>query len=119
MAITSGTASFQGTGPAESGQILAAALSSESNRNLSGNCTVTGDAASSTFDCNYIDGTKTLSFTPAFILCNRSGGAATGTVSVVSCVPKSGAATAAFTVTTSANVNAATFIVSFMVGPEA
>jgi len=119
MAITAGTATYQGNGPAESGQILATALSSESNRNLKGRCSVTGDGASSSFDCNYIDGTKTLSFTPTFVLCSRSGGAATGTISVVSCIPKSGSETKAFTVTTSANVNAATFIVSFEVGPEA
>lgn len=119
MAITAGTASFQGNGPAQSGQILAMALSGESVRNLKGTCTVTGDGASSSFDCNYIDGTKTLSFTPAFILCQRSGGAATATIGIVSCVPKSGNETKAFTVTTDANVNAATFIVSFEVGPEA
>lgn len=119
MAITAGTASFLGNGPSESGQILAQSLSGEANQALEGTCTVTGDAASSSFDCNYIDGTKTLSFTPAFILCNRSGGAATGTISVVSCVPKSGSETKAFTVTTSANVNAATFIVSFRVAPNA
>ncbi len=119
MAITAGTASFLGNGPTESGQVVVDSLSGERAQFLRGTCTVTGDAASSTFDCNYIDGTKTLNFTPAFILCNRSGGAATGTISVVSCIPKSGSETKAFTVTTSANVNAATFIVSFAVAPNA
>lgn len=119
MAITAGTANFLGNGPTESGQILAQSFSSDEARILRGTCTVTGDGSSSAFDCNYIDGTKTLSFTPAWINCVRSGGAATATISVVSCVPKSAAETKAFTVTTSAAVNAATFIVSFEVAPNA
>lgn len=119
MAITAGTADFLGNGPTQSGQILVPSHSGDAGQILRGTCTVTGDGASSSFDCNFMDGTKTLSFTPAYLLCNRSGGAATGTISVVSCVPKSGAETKAFTVTTSAAVNAATFIVSFEVGPNA
>lgn len=115
MAITAGAANFLGNGPTESGQIVVQSLAGDAAQILRGTCTVTGDGASSSFDCNYIDGTKTINFTPAFILCNRSGGAATASIAVVSCVPKSGAENKAFTVTTSANVNAATFIVSFEV----
>jgi hypothetical protein len=78
---------------------------------LIGTATVTGDAASSTFDVNWIDGTKTLGFTPSAVICQRIGGAATSTIAVVSA---GSITTTKFTVTTSANVNAATFIVGFI-----
>ena len=112
MAITAGNAVFQGNGPAESGQITSIpGTASPFGQSLVGTCTVTGDAASSTFNCNYIDGTKTIGFTPSAVLCNRSGGAATSSISVVSCVPTDNKL---FAVVTSANVNAATFILSFL-----
>lgn len=118
MAITAGNATFVGTGPSQSGQILADGnLPGSLARALFGQCSVTGDGASATFDCNYIDGTKTISFTPTNIICSRSGGAATGTISVVSCIPKSGSENKAFTVVTSANVNAATFVLTFVALP--
>lgn len=112
MAITAGSAVYSGTGPAKSGQILASLLSGDASRALEGTCTVTGDGASSSFDCNWIDGTEVLPFTPSGMLCQRSGGAATGTIGVVNCAITS---TTKFTVTTDAAVNAATFIVSFRV----
>jgi hypothetical protein len=111
MSITAGNASYAGTGPTQTGQILAQNLSSPAARMLVGTATVTGDAASSTFDVNFIDGTKDIGFTPSVIVCQRSGGAATSTIAVVSAVPVDGTK---FTVNTSAAVNAATFIVSFV-----
>lgn len=115
MAITSGTAVYVGTGPSQTGQIIAHTSGGPSEaQRLSGTATVTGDAASSTFDVNFIDGTKTINFTPTLILCNRIGGAATATITVVSAVPVDNKK---FTVNTSANVNAATYIIGFMAIP--
>lgn len=115
MAIVAGTAVYTGTGPTQTGQIIAHTSGGPTEaRTLRGTATVTGDGASATFTVNFIDGTKTLGFTPSLILCNRIGGAATSTISVVSAVPVDGAT---FTVNTSANVNAATFIVGFMAIP--
>ncbi len=111
MAITTVNAVYSGTGPAKSGQILANANPGPGSRALEGICTATGDGASATFDCNFIDGTEVLPFTPLGMFCQRSGGAATSTIGIVSCV----ATATKFTVVTDANVNAATFIVSFRV----
>ena len=112
MAITTVNAVYSGTGPAKSGQIIASLLSGDGSRALEGACTATGDAASSTFLCNWIDGTEVLPFTPSGMLCQRSGGAATSTIQVTSCVPTD---TTKFTVTADGTINAATFIVSFRV----
>jgi len=111
MSITAGSAVFLGQGPTVTGQILARNLGDPDSRDLKGTCQVTGDGASSTFNCNYVDGTVSIGFTPSAILCQRSGGAATSSIAVVSCVPTDGTK---FAVVTSANVNAATFILSFV-----
>ena len=111
MAITTGNAVYSGTGPAFTGQQIVQNLSSPEAQYVKGTATVTGDGASSTFDVNWIDGTNTLPFTPSGMICTRSGGAATGTIAVVSAFPVNATK---FTVTTSAAVNAATYIVSFL-----
>jgi hypothetical protein len=111
MSITAGSAVFSGTGPTQTGQILAQNLGDPAGRKLVGTATVTGDGASSSFTVNFIDGTKDIGFTPSVIICNRVGGAATATIAVVSAVPVDGKT---FTVNTSAAVNAATFIVGFV-----
>jgi hypothetical protein len=111
--ITAGNASYSGTGPAKTGQILAqSGLSGDATRLLFGTATVTGDGASSTFDVNFIDGTEVLPFTPSAVICTRTGGAATNTISVLAV---ESITTTKFTVRTSAAVNAATFIVGFIV----
>lgn len=112
MAITAGNAVYSGTGPAKTGQVIAGLETGDRARMLVGTATVTGDGASSTFDVNFVDGTEVLPFTPSGVICVRSGGAATNTISVLAV--ESITATK-FTVRTSANVNAATFIVSFIV----
>lgn len=113
MAITAGNASYLGTGPAATGQIIAQQGESGSRaKTLYGTATVTGDAASSTFDVNFIDGTAVLAAAPTGVICVRSGGAATNTISVLAV---ESITTTKFTVRTSAAVNAATFIVSFIV----
>jgi hypothetical protein len=111
MAITAGNAVYAGTGPALTGQILVQNLSDPDARYVKGTATVTGDGASATFDVNFIDGTNVLPYTPSGVICMRSGGAATASIFVntVSAITAT-----KFTVNTSANVNAATFIVSFI-----
>lgn len=115
MAITTVNAVWLGTGPTKSGQILAEIQSGSASRALEGYATATGDASTSTFTVNFIDGTELLSFTPAMILCGRVGGAATGTIQVVSCVPTVGSETKSMLVTADGTINAATFIVGFRV----
>jgi hypothetical protein len=115
MAITAGNATYCGSGPVDPGQVLAhSGLTGALAKMLVGTATVTGDGASSTFDVNFIDGTDTLGFTPTAVLATRVGGAATSSISVVG---TSAITTTKFTVTTSANVNAATFIIGFIVIP--
>lgn len=110
MAITAANSVLQGGQPTKTGQIIAQNLADPAVRSIVGVNTVTGDGASSSYTVNIIDGTQDIGFTPSAILCNRSGGAATATIAVVSCVPVDGKT---FTVNTSAAVNAATFIISF------
>lgn len=113
MAITSANAVYTGAGPASTGQIVAqAGIAGDASRVLFGIATVTGDAASSTFDVNFLDGTAVLPFTPSGVLCVRTGGAATNTISVLAV---ESITTTKFSCRTSAAVNAATFIVAFMV----
>lgn len=113
MAITAGAASYSGTGPSLTGQILAqAGIAGDASRVLYGTATVTGDAASSVFSVNFIDGIQVLPFTPSGVIAFRSGGAATSTINAVSV---SGITATKFDVNTSAAVNAATFTVSFIV----
>ena len=116
MAITTANADYVGAGPAKTGQILARTLGDKEARMLFGTATVTGDAASSVFDVNFIDGTQVLPFTPEGVLAFRIGGAATNTISVLA---TESVTTTKFTVRTSANVNAATFIIGFIVFPAA
>lgn len=110
MAITAANSTLVG-GPSKTGQIVVQGLNDPFARAIYGTNTVTGDGASSSFTVNIIDGTQDIGFTPTAIVCNRIGGAATATISVVSAVPVDGKT---FTVNTSAAVNAATFTVGFV-----
>ena len=99
---------YSGTGPTQTGQILAQNLSDPWAQRISGTATSTGDNTSASITVNFIDGTKTIGFTPSVILCGRIGGTATATTKVVSCVPV-GAAT--FTVTMSATIGLADTVI--------
>lgn len=113
MAITAGNMVYSGAGPASTGQILSqAGLAGDASRVLFGSATVTGDASSTTFTVNLIDGTATLPFTPSAIMATRAGGAATSTISVVSVTSITATS---FLVTTSAAVNAATFTIGVVI----
>jgi hypothetical protein len=74
MAITTVDASYSGSGPAKSGQILVEALSGDRSRALFGYATFTGDGSSTTAVFNWIDGTETLPFTPSAVFVSRAGG---------------------------------------------
>jgi hypothetical protein len=113
MAIATVNMTYSGAGPASSGQIVSqAGLAGDASRVLIGYATATGDASSSTFTVNLIDGTATLGFTPSAIIATRAGGAATSTISVVSVTSITATS---FLVTTSAAVNAATFVVGVII----
>lgn len=107
MAITTVSAIYATTAPTKSGQVIAGR--DPDSRVFRGTATVTGDGASSSFIFNLVDGTETIPFTPSGGIVFRSGGAATGTITVLTAVFTN----TICTVTTSAAVNAATFIVSF------
>lgn len=112
MSITAASAVYSGGGPTKTGQIMAQVPAGDAARFLIGSATVTGDASSSTFDVNFVDGTEVLPFTPTAVICQRTGGAATNTISVLAV---ESITTTKFTVRTSAAVNAATFIVGFVI----
>lgn len=114
MAITTVAATYNGQGPAQTGQILAeSGLMDGASQLVAGHATVTGDGASSSFVINLIDGTKTIAYTPSVVIMKRNGGGSTGTVGVVNAV----ADNKIITVTTSAAVSADTFTVSFLLLP--
>ena len=102
---------WQGNGPTETGQIVAqAALAGAAAQTLFGLATVaTGDAATATCTVNFIDGTKTLPFTPSAVKIQRVGGTGTNTITVlaVESITNKEAVLRAST-----NLNAASFIFS-------
>lgn len=117
MTIAAANIVYSGTGPSKTGQVIASrADAGNAARILFGTVTHTGDAASATAVINYIDGTQALGFVPSAILASRTGGAATGTISVVSVKDNADAGVSA-TITFSANVNAATFITALALIP--
>lgn len=85
MAFTN-DAVWSGQGvPQYSGQIIATGGSDQQELAYKGTVTVTLDGSATTGTVNFIDGTQTLPFTPAGVLCNTSGGTqqATTPVSVI------------------------------------
>ena len=107
----SANVAWQGNGPTETGQIVAqSGLAGAAAQSLFGLATVTtGDAATATVTINFIDGTKTLPFTPSAVKVQRVGGAGTNTITVLaveSITNKEAVARC------SANLNAASFIFS-------
>lgn len=113
MAISTVNVVYSGAGPVSTGQIVAqAGLAGDASRVLFGSATATGDGASSTFTVNLCDGTQTLGFTPSAIIGTRAGGAATSTISVVSVTSIT---STSCLITTSAAVNAATFVVGLVI----
>lgn len=103
-----------GQQPLFTGQILAAGPGSQAEFAYIGTATITGDASASTATVNYIDGTQALPFTPTAIICQRTGGSGTATVSVVSAVDAANA-NKTFTVQTSASIPTGTFTIVFIV----
>lgn len=79
MAIANANISWFGNGPTETGQIVIEG-GDTGKRKLFGKVTFTGDGSASSAQLNFIDGTKTLPFTPGGALIFRSGGDATATV---------------------------------------
>lgn len=84
MAISAVNASYRTQGPTASGQILADNSASSSEVALVFTGTAILDGSTTTFTLNFIDGTKTLSFTPTAVLLTITGGTqAAATVAAV------------------------------------
>lgn len=84
MSITAPNASYVGTGPAETGQILANVFGGSFGRMICGTAQAVLDGSLTAFDVNWIDGTKTISWTPSVVFVTRIPGAATdATASIV------------------------------------
>jgi hypothetical protein len=99
MSVTAQNATYLTGGPTASGQVLAPNELSNLEVALIGTVTFTSGAGSETTGViNFIDGTKTLSFTPTGVLAQVIGGTNTG-VGVLS-VAVANAATATVTFTT-------------------
>lgn len=98
--------SFSGSGPTDSGQVWANNDSGADGQALDGSISFTGDNATATVAVGYIDGVKTLSFTPSAIFVTRSGGAGTSTISALSATAITNAG---FTLTASTTLTAATY----------
>lgn len=74
MAITAVSAVYATQGPTQSGQVLADNSASSSEVALVFTGTAVLDGTLTTFTLNFIDGTKTLSFTPSAVLVGAVGG---------------------------------------------
>ena len=72
MAIPAVTPTYQGTGPTQTGQIIVFGNSDEQNLAYRGTAQATLDGSLTAFTVNWIDGTKTLPFTPSAVICTRS-----------------------------------------------
>ena len=97
---------YTGTGPTATGQILNDGTPGDRSRTLTGHASFTGDAATATAVISYIDGVKTLPFTPTAVIVTKGGGLgdvtnASTVVQAVSAITNTG-----FTVTFSGNVPA-------------
>lgn len=68
MANSAINLSYSGNGPTDSGQVIADQTSGSRSRTLVASGSSTTDNSSATIQVNYIDGTKTLTFTPSAVL---------------------------------------------------
>lgn len=113
MSIPDVNMTWVGNGPTESGQVVAQ-RNATGKRILKGYGTATLDGSATTFNLNWIDGTKTLPFTPSAVMLSVSGGdqqasayvgATVSTISTTAAVVKlSGAGTNAKTLKVVAEV---------------
>lgn len=74
MSITAQNASYLTQGPTASGQVLAPNELSNLENAIQGTATFTLDGTSTSATLNFIDGTKTLSFTPSGVVASAVGG---------------------------------------------
>jgi len=114
MANTCTNPVYKPSGPTADAQILAFGPGSSQEIAYIGTATITADNSASTCTVNYIDGTAALPFTPSAIICQRTGGTATATVSIVSAAD-AGNSNKTFTVQGSATLPAGTISIVFLV----
>jgi hypothetical protein len=114
MANSAANPVYKPSGPTADAQILAFGPGSSGEIAYVGTAVITGDSTGSTVTVNYIDGTAALPFTPSAIICVRTGGTSTATVSVASAVD-AGNSNKTFTVQASATIGTGTFNIAFLV----
>ena len=113
MAISTVNASYLGTAPTKTGQVLANYLSGNDARTLYATCTAISDGSDTNFTVNWIDGTQVLPFTPSAVFISRVGGTAAATItplSVTSITTTSGLVTLS-----AAGSNLETFILGLII----
>ena len=84
MAILAVDAVYQGQGPTESDQVITYGGNSASDFAIYGTATIILDGTLTAGALNWIDGTKTLSFTPSRVFVFRTGGDALKSIAAVS-----------------------------------
>ncbi len=86
MSISAVPATFNGNGPAKTGQVLVSASEAgTSAKQIAFTATAVLDGSSTSFHMNYIDGTQTIP-SPSGLIVTACGGTAAATVSVLSAV---------------------------------
>lgn len=81
MAITVGTAVYEGQAPTKSGQIIVEGGKGVDFTAYRGIATLTLDGTATTATINFIDGTEALPFTPSAVLLSAGGGTETTAIS--------------------------------------
>lgn len=104
------SATYSGTGPGFTGQVIAQNLSNPEAVAVKGSATITGDNATATWTVNFIDGTNALPFTPTGILVQRIGGTGASTILLENVTTLTNIL---FTMTFSGNLTANTFPIAF------
>jgi hypothetical protein len=115
MAIADVNVTYSGQGPTDSGQVFSDAASGGLGAQaIEFSGTATLDGAATTFNINWIDGTKTLSFTPSGVILSRVVRASDTGLNTINITPVGGNMTNAKMVATlsAAGTNAQT--VSFV-----
>lgn len=111
MALTIGATTYDAYGPDQTNQILTTGGKAEDRDAIRGYATITLDGVTTTATINFIDGTKTLSFTPVAVMATVAGGTETTALVIgVNTVTNTG-----FGITLSgAGTNTHTIVVAFI-----
>jgi hypothetical protein len=115
MSIPDVNATYQGSQyPSETGQVLADVGPGSKTQNLIAYGTATLDGSLTAFNFNFIDGTKTLSFTPSACFVSVCGGDQ-GATAVITAVADAPTATKAVIRLSGAGTNAKTLKIAVLI----